>query len=420
MFSWTSSRPGTARLDDAVQKLESEYEKERKGLDISSLRIKPDFPLRPSFGTRGTPIVLWANYFELKANPDATFYRYKVEISGEEQGRTLSAKRLRRIIELLLEDHFASKKHEIASDFKATLVSVESLNLESDTFPIHFREADAEEPLPNARVYTARVVEIPPLSMVHLLQFLSSPSGESPGFSKEEYLQALNIVVGHHPKMAQDTFSIGANKHYNINAETFNLQRGLEALRGFFVSVRAASNRLLVNVHVKHAACYMPGELTNLLMAANMARRPFELQRFLKRISVMVTHLSKQKKSGEKVYRTKTVYGLAAPRDGRQLEHPPRVPRLGAGPEEVMFYIDAPPSGSSSQPSGGKKGKNKGKGKQVGPPSPGKEGYVSVFDYFKNSAFNFFFLHLFLLLLTQYSSIQPSNEPRVPRCQRWQ
>ena len=62
--------------------------------------------------------------------------------------------------------------------------------------------------------------------------------------SKDEIIQALNILVGHHPKAATAIALIGANKHFELagaGTETFRLGAGLIALRGFFVSVRAAT-----------------------------------------------------------------------------------------------------------------------------------------------------------------------------------
>lgn len=53
--------------------------------------------------------------------------------------------------------------------------------------------------------------------------------------------------------------SVGANKHFSLEPngmEKASLGNGLEVLRGFFISVRAATARVLLNVQVKYMACF--------------------------------------------------------------------------------------------------------------------------------------------------------------------
>ncbi|KAJ6126113.1 RNA interference and gene silencing protein [Penicillium samsonianum] len=57
---------------------------------------------------------------------------------------------------------------------------------------------------------------------------------------------------------------LGGNKHCSLDASTGEkaaLGGGLEALRGFFVSVRAATAQVLLNVQVKYLARYQEGPL---------------------------------------------------------------------------------------------------------------------------------------------------------------
>ena len=83
-----------------------------------------------------------------------------------------------------------------------------------------------------------------------------------------EIIQALNIVVGHHSKEASHIASVGANNRLDAaQSDTPDLGAGLTALRGFFVSVRATTARVLVNVQVKHGAFYDDGPLDKLMQA---------------------------------------------------------------------------------------------------------------------------------------------------------
>ncbi|KAF3480882.1 argonaute [Arthroderma uncinatum] len=365
--------------DATVQKIEDAYIKQRKGLSLDSLKISQAFPLRPSYGTRGTPVVLWANYFPLVPKGDITLFRYKVEV-GVEGKATPSYRKLKRIFELLLEDHFLNFKGRIATDFKATLVSTVSLDLASESLEVTYRDELDEVALPNAITYRLRVIEIPPLSLDQLTSYLASPSGDGLGQSKEEYLQALNIIMGHFPKAAGDTFNVGINKHFKTDTkERFDLQGGLMALRGFFVSVRSATSRLLVNVQVKHTTCFYDGPLFQLMQATNNLFGLRQMSSLLKGVRIKVTHLPTKTKDGVQHYRTKSILGLATPKDGRDLEHPPKVEGAGAGPADVQFYIDDTPQEGAEAAKVKGKAKGKGKGKASQP----MVGYISVFDYFK-------------------------------------
>lgn len=80
--------------------------------------------------------------------------------------------------------------------------------------------------------------------------------------------EALNIFLKHYAKSANSLATIGASKTFSIGAgESVDLGSGLTALRGFFTSVRAATNRILVNINVSHGAFYQEGQLTKLMEA---------------------------------------------------------------------------------------------------------------------------------------------------------
>lgn len=355
---------------------------------MESLSISRDFPLRPAFGTQGKPVLLWANFVEVKSNSDLTLHRYKVEVQ-ENDGKTPSGRKLMRIIELLLEEHFRDMENKIATDYKATLVCKTALNVAQEMFPIRYRLEDEVEPSPKARTYQVRVVAVGSVDVAPLLRYLSSPAAGGPLPGKDEIIQALNIVFGHHPKTNRGVLSIGANKHFTLgrDAETYDLSGGLTALKGFFVSVRPATSRLLMNIQVKATPCYTSGSLPDVINAcyANIRgpTRIHKLHRFLKKVRVNVTHIIQKNKAGQIVMRIKTIEGLAHQSDGRHLQNPPQVPWLGAGPKDVKFFLDGstpPPEGQPKK--SGKKGKK-------GPAKPGGDSptgsYISVYDYFKRS-----------------------------------
>ncbi|EEP77627.1 predicted protein [Uncinocarpus reesii 1704] len=372
--------PVPAALDGPSKAIEDRYDAKMREPGLDSLSLDRQYPLRPGYGTRGDRVLLWANYFALTAKPNVDLYRYKIEVKAPAKTPEPKGKKLKRIIELLLEDHFQEFRDRIATDFKATLICRDSLKFDSKVYDIQYRAEGEDTPPPNPKVYPVRVLFTGTLSTADLLKYLSSVNLSEAFGGKEELLQALNIIVGHNPKTTSNMFSVGANRHYPLGnaAERYNLQGGLEAFRGYFVSVRPATGRLLVNVQVKHIACFAEVPLARLIEM--LGARGYQLQRTLKGIRVQLSHL-RRVKGNQRIPRVKTIIALASPQDGRGLDHPPRVAKPGAGPKNVHFYLkgtlQAGPAKATPQATKGKAGK----AAQGGDTKD--HGYISVYDYFK-------------------------------------
>lgn len=342
-------------------------------------------PPRPGFGTRGKEVLLWTNYFRLDSQTELELYRYSVTIAAGTGGKSPVGKKAKRIVQLLLEEHFPSQGHSIATDFKSNLISRDELDIEESEYIVTYRAEEEDTAPPNARQYRCRIQLTGSLTLAELLNHLNSTQGGSLYGPKEEIIQALNIVVGHYPKLEPAIASIGANRHYPLNPtsqDRMSLGAGLQVIRGFFLSVRAATARILVNVQVKNMAFYDDGSLEKLMRAFMQDNGPnrVNLLKFVKKLSVDVTHIVRKNRQGKRIPRIKTIQGFATKDDGRKLAHPPIVPAFGAGAKEVKFYLDDSGSTSSNAaPGGGRK-----KGKQ-GPAPPSSGRYISVYDFFKQS-----------------------------------
>jgi hypothetical protein len=314
-------------------------------------------PLRPGYNTQGNEILLYANYMDLTVKGGVKCYRYSIDIGPGPDKKVPSIKRCKRLVQLLLEEHFADGRGHIATDSRANMVSSKKLDKisddeESTDFRVRWKAADETEYDENADVYTVTVKFTGMIAVSDLIDYLTSSNASAFFASKSEILQALNIVVGEYPKSRTDIASIGANKHFPLNPEPndrFSLGEGLEVIRGYFVSVRAATARLLVNVQVKNVAVYEYGSLPSLI-GKNPTSKP-NLERFLKTLRVAVTHLKDKKK--KPVRREKSIWGLAREGDGAKLKN--RAPRgvtqegqprqkipFGAGPNEIEFWQEKP------------------------------------------------------------------------------
>jgi eukaryotic translation initiation factor 2C len=349
-------------------------------------RLEPRLPQRPGFGTKGKAVVLWTNYFNMASLVKQMLYRYSIEVVAARGGKSPSGKKFKRVAQLFLDEHFPQYNNGIVTDFKASLLSKTELNFDQAGYQVTYRSEDEDDPAPNAAVYKIRLQPTGTITVSDLMNYLTSAQASQLFSSKDEIIQALNILIGHHPKAANAIASIGANKHFQPAAaatETVSLGAGLIALRGFFVSVRATTARILVNVQVKHGAFFEAGPLEKLINAFGSQNGPskVKLDSFLKKISIDVIHIVKKNKAGNRVPRIKTIMSLARRDDGRGQSNPPVVSEFGAGSKGVKFFLeDSGPK--SSQKSQGKKGKQ--------PAAPTGSGtlsgkYISVYDFFKLS-----------------------------------
>jgi len=338
--------------------------------------------------------MLWANYFELVAPPDLLLFRYSIEILPDDAGRRPTGKKAKRIVELLLEEHLSLHRSSVATDYKSNLVCRFEIPINEETYDVRYRSEEEDDPSPNAKTYRIRLQDTGTLRVSELTDYLTSTHASALFGSKEEIIQALNIVIGHHPKSASNLFSVGANKHFDLSpapSEIMSLGAGLQAIRGFFISVRAATSRILVNVQVKHTACYNEGPLDRLIFVYLDQSGPnmFKLGNFLKKVRVQVIHIVRRNRAGHEIPRIKTIAGLATPGDGHSLAHPPIVPKFAAGAKEVKFFLGSP----GEQPQGKEQGsakKEAKRGKKSGKPGPQppQEGYISVYDFFQRSNYS--------------------------------
>ena len=309
---------------------------------------------RPSYGTKGMPVTLWANYMKLMPTGDQTLFRYSVDIEKGKNDKKPVGKKSGRIIELLLEENFSQVKDTIATDYRSTLIASSEIPLSDQPYRVTYREEGASEAREYAITHRISVKKTGTLTVSDLLNYLTSTNAGAILESKDEVIQALNIVVGNYPKSNPGILSVGANRHYPFEGglcEKRPLGVGLEAMRGFFVSVRAATARLLVNVQVKHTACYEPVRLDVLMRSfcnVHGFNNLFELERFIKLLRVRLPHLTKKGKDGKGIPKTVTILGLATPNDGRELEKPPLVSKYGSGANKVQFFYN-PQAGSAGE-----------------------------------------------------------------------
>ena len=374
---------------------------EPEEIPLGGLKLEPTLqPTRPAFGKTGRPVTLWANYFELSVSKEITVFRYRIKfISGKKEDADNdgeakdkpTGRKLKQAIRLLLSDNpvFATRALDIASNYSDVLFCRHKIPEEeiSQPFRLTYRKEFEDEPAANASKHLVKVNYESSYNVGDLMDYVTSSRISAAYRDRDDLVVFLNVLLDDYAKKSMGMKTMGS-KSFTLSEDTpsWDLGTGLNALRGFFSSVRLATNRILLNMNVSHAAFYMAGDLENVMRAHGL----YNLRRldgFLKLLKVRTTHLpEKRNKADEVIPRVKTIYALARTSDGSG-PHRPRVKSNGAGPRDVEFWLDA--AAPASGQSGGKGGtKKKGKGKEpVAGPSVSSGGgrYISVYDFFKQS-----------------------------------
>ena len=363
-------RPGCIAVEDEhVTKREDELLAQHVQINNAS---QPLLPVRPAYGAQGQPLLVWTNYFHLEIGDTVLFrYEVKVNLRNKEAPRAVA----KCVIELLIIDYLRPLLTDAVSDLRATVITRHNLH-ENLAFDVVYRDEGEELPDDDAATYQVVLTPTGTFNMSELVDYTTSTSASRSLAQTQELLQALNIMIGYKSRTDPDTVIVGRTGRVSkaSNQPRVSLGGGLEALRSFVFSARAATERVLVNVQIKNLPFLISMPLPKLLNEFRMAGgTPRGLDSFLRLVSVQVTHIRRRAKSGKVVPRYKTILGLANKKDGEKLAHPPRIPHNGANAKEVEFWLED--TGSSAGSS------KKGKAKMTKPADKGA--YISVFDFFQ-------------------------------------
>lgn len=153
-----------------------------------------------------------ANYLELKPPSSVTLYRYSIVITPEAPPRKAF-----RIIELLLsEGRVSALGPAVTSDMRSNLVSAQPLDKDMLRDKITYRGDLEDDPALSPKTpndYTITLDQIGVFSLGQMIDYLTSSNASQMFDAKDDYTQALNIVLGFKSKINPDVLSIGANRH---------------------------------------------------------------------------------------------------------------------------------------------------------------------------------------------------------------
>ena len=320
---------------------------------INVNRTAVKMPYRPDYGALGEEVEIIANYFSMEMKGDLTLNSYDIKFAAivDDNGEIASdpkGKKLKQIIRIMLDSRdFAAHKKTIVTDFQLKLISLHILpnNIRNQKI-VYFHEADGAV-RNNAQTYHLHLVparDFPVLKIADLMEFLRSTARTVDYNAKSSMVQALNILIGHYTNSSSTTSMIGGKKAFpqvtdvqELNAGDLNA--GLQALRGFFTSVRLASFRPLINVNLTHGAFYKAIKLPELMeQYGRQNRYQYQaLETFVKGLRVRTDYM--RDKQGNPITTTRIIFGFAQKFDGGGQTPPPIIEEYAGSPFQVWFHL---------------------------------------------------------------------------------
>lgn len=262
-------------------------------------------PLRPGWGTTGREVMLRANFFALRLPKKMQIYDYKVAISPKAR---LSGPYKARIFELLESSpEIAPHMGYIAHDRSERLVSARELPQPLELSLSYYEEGE-NGPRDGAQVYTITIELGSQLNTSDILPYVYAVSQSprslitSTGIWTGRIVNTMSCLwcplstsSSRSTRSAPEgSVSVKANISFRPQS-AFPIALGLEARRGFFMSIRPSFRTLMVNVNVSMAAFYVEGNLAQAMHAFREQTGGLPNE-FFDRLRVVSTHLGYPKK----------------------------------------------------------------------------------------------------------------------------
>ena len=306
------------------------------------------FAERPDYGLHNIQrsVQLVANYFEMVTkNPKLILYVYGMSFKAfppkdarpsEKEIKVPEGKKLVQVIRCALNTStFTNIKSKIATDFNKKLISCEKLDsgqMQTGEFKFWAEneiEDGSTKPRKNAIRFQMTLEQQRELYISDLLGNLGAGAqGGGAHADALEIVQVLDTILGHSVKLSLEVATPKQGKSFPLHPtsdEKFMLRSPintlgyLQGVRGFFASVRATSNRILVNCNACCGAFYKPGPLVDLFAMFNITQNPSpdqykRLESAIEGLRVELTHLRDD--SRQPMPPIRTIYGLARPHGG--------------------------------------------------------------------------------------------------------
>ncbi|KAI0078016.1 Piwi-domain-containing protein [Panus rudis PR-1116 ss-1] len=280
-----------ARVDDRLSKPQLDALVQ----SFKQVAYQPEKPLRPGWGTLGREILIRHNFFNVTAPKELALYEYKVNITlNSTKKKNILADTKSRLF-AILEENPAFKPHlgYVAHDRSEKLVSAKKLP-QPLSATIKYFEVEERQPRQDADMYTMDIVFTNVIGGEALTQYMSGKP-QHRDVDTGPAVAALNLILQQHAN--RTGVRVGKNKYFLPSSnEVFPLTLGLEARRGYFLSVRPMYKQLTVNINVCMTAFYIPGNLADAMLAFRNQTHGGMPREFSDKLKVVTRHLGYPKK----------------------------------------------------------------------------------------------------------------------------
>lgn len=314
---------------------------------------------RPGYGTLGRSFILRSNMFLFDFKPGLELFSYRLKFNPPDITRGQQKFVIRNMLRTYRP--FVDHQSQLATDTATEIVTTQPL---PDNRQVHrVTMANGENRNRSGWTVTVAFMEsyrvdkvIGNLRDVRLRKVVpnkdrTDAEGSDVTRAETSVVRMLNILMSNYPNNTDGTAVVGKgrNKVFKIDqAKQFvNIGCGIEAVRGYYSSVRLATGNIMLNLNISHSAMYRPGKLISLIdeFARTVGEKRGDIGPFLARLIVSVSHIpARDDGSGNMVPVTRTIWGVATPQDGTPRRgqppnpHPPRVARLASSADNVSFW----------------------------------------------------------------------------------
>ncbi|KAK0250310.1 hypothetical protein B0A54_15094 [Friedmanniomyces endolithicus] len=318
---------------------------------------KTKVPGRRGYGKLGTPIILRTNYLTLTTAYESNltevpWFRYDVDAPnlhretdahGNETPGYSRDKKCRLFDQIVAHPKFdgitwATDNSKIIVTNKA-LPDVGKVPGWIETIVLPPPVGNSQNPTPNpppnaAQSAVARntvkfkVTLVGSYAPRQMIEYLKSTTHGATYGSAGDIVQTLNIIMAKPPRSAANVRDVGQNRFFpheghpghpgqvaggsHPGCEKYELGSGLQAMRGYYASVRPAIGRLVLNLNVTSGAFYKPLPLDQLINEFGPPRNDRDLEKlegFLRMLKVKAVYI-KNGQSTAFMFRIKTILGF--------------------------------------------------------------------------------------------------------------
>ena len=300
------------------------------------------FPSRPGYGTLGQQNILHSNYLSLTLS-DTPIFCYKIHIESTGSGQIPKANVTRRMIYRLLAQQFRTQLPHIATDYLSVVISCVDI-----PWARTYRVTDAGA-VRGPRIFPIRTYKVlfsptGTLSSRKVMSFLNATDHEVDLHTQCQTMQVLNVILRHFARKKSGSFGAVMNSNFYVCPGSEGPSPSgyfLEQLHHQSIKAHAVAARILVHVETQCIPCHPPGLLSTMIREymSHQQSKMDRLEKILRHVRVQIV-ISAQNHQGQSFRKAVQIRGLASRTDGALQQHPPRVARYGAGPQEVEIFIE--------------------------------------------------------------------------------